>query len=262
MTTRDNILPILVTGGANWDTDINAAHNILERGYHITERAGTTINTGEVLWMTNSGFFFPFNPNSASIQPLALAYSAAASGDTMTALAWGIVRSLGINSPATGGQALFVSASTPGVIVGSYSGADRPIGFGLTGYGVLFHPGRRVLPVQIVSSVAVACVTGSLHLFTANPGKYGWNRYTKMIGNSADLVELKFYSDAARATLLYATKSGGVMSVGSFYDRAGWPYENSDATLSGLLYGSIKVMSAAAVGSDTISIQGQWDRTR
>jgi spore coat protein U-like protein len=84
-----------------------------------------------------------------------------------------------------------------------------------------------------------------------------------MIGNSADHVELKFYSDA-RAALLYATVSGGVTTVGSFQDRAGWPFENTDAssTLGDLVYGTVKVLSSAAVGSDTISIQQTWDRHR
>jgi hypothetical protein len=261
MTTRDNNLNLLVTGQANWDSDLNVNANIAERGYHVTEHAGVGINTGQVLWLNSGGFFFPLDPNSSSAIPHALAFTAAASGDSMQALAWGIVRSLAINSPAVPGQALYVSALTPGVIVGSYSGADRPIGFGLPGYSVMFRPGRGVIE-QLTSSLAIQAVTGSLHVFTMDPGKWGWNRYTKMIGNSADLVELKFYSDSGRTVPLYSTLSGGVTTVGSFYDRAGWPYENTDAALKGIIYGSLKIMSAAAVGSDTISVQNQWDRSR
>jgi spore coat protein U-like protein len=193
-----------------------------------------------------------------------MAYTAAASGDSITALAWGIVRSLGINSPAVPGKTLFVSALTPGLIVTSYAAANRPIGVGLAGYGVLFNPNANDrLPEQLTSSIAIAAVTGSLHLFSASAGRFGWNRQTVMIGNSANLVELKWYSDSARTKLLYATISGGVSVVGSFQDRAGWPWENTDAsTLGDLVYGSLKVMSAAAVGSDTISVQQIWDRHR
>jgi hypothetical protein len=141
MSTTDNKFPSIVTGASGWDGDLGNLITILERGYHVTERAGVAINTGQVLWLSNSGFFFPFDPNSASITPMALAFSAANSGDTITALTRGIVRSLGINSAATIGQPAYVSTSTPGLIVSSYDGADRPIGFGLDGYGILFDVG-------------------------------------------------------------------------------------------------------------------------
>jgi hypothetical protein len=95
-----------------------------------------------VLWLNSGGFFFPFDPNSAAIFPHALAYTAAASGDSLTALAWGIVRSLGINSPAVPGFGLYTSALTPGVIVTTPNGPK--IGRGLAGYGVLFQPARRL----------------------------------------------------------------------------------------------------------------------
>jgi spore coat protein U-like protein len=248
-------------GQADWDASLNADLAILERGYNITERAGVAINTGNVLYLNSGGFFFPYDPNSLSILPSAMAFTAAASGDSLTALAWGIVRSLGINSPAVAGRQLFVSAKTPGLVVGSYGGADRPIGMGLTGYGVLFQP-RALTPEILTSSLAIQAVTGSLHTFTLDVGKWGTNRQTVMIGNSADLVELKFYSDAARTTLLYSTKSGGVSVVGSYQDRAMWPYDNTDAVNSSAIYGTLKVMSAAAVGSDTISVRGFWDRVR
>jgi len=84
-----------------------------------------------------------------------------------------------------------------------------------------------------------------------------------MIGNSADLVKLQFHANSARTTLLYETKSGGVSVVGSYQDRAGWPYENTDAsTLGDLVYGTLTVLSGAAVTNDTISVQMNWDRTR
>lgn len=233
----------------------------LERGYHVTEHAGVAVNTGHVLWCNSGGFFFPFNPNSADIFPHAIAYTAAASGDSLTALAWGICpRSIGINSPAMPGAPLFVSAQTPGVIVRSQQGSDRQIGIGLLGYGVLFQPRANYITERLTSSLSINAVTGSLHLFTAEAGYYGWNRQTVMIGNSADLVELKFYSDSARTALLFSTKSGGVSVVGSMQDRAGWPYEVT--SIGSLVYGSLKIMSAAAVGSDAISVRGIWDRSR
>jgi hypothetical protein len=79
-----------------------------------------------------------------------------------------------------------------------------------------------------------------------------------MIGNSADKVTLKFYQESGRTNLLYSTISGGVSTVGSFQDRAMWPLDTTD----GRVYGTLKIESAAAVGSDTISIQGIWDRKK
>jgi hypothetical protein len=370
-------------GQADWDASLTADLGILERGFHWTERAGVAINTGNVVWLSSGGFAYPFDPNSKDVFPHGLAFTAASSGDALTALAWGIVRSLGINSPAISGQALYVSPLTPGLVVGSYVGADRQIGWGLLGNGVLFNPSknrapnpdflftntfvagaavntgyavwlnaanqavhfdpnseniqphgialtgaagvgsgfvallkgivrslgitsaaginqpvftsaltpgilvgsyngafRRVgtnvgtfaimidpqgfnyLPETLNSSISIAAVTGSLHTFTVGVGRRGIDRELVMIGNSADLVELKFYSDAARGTLLYATKSGGVSTVGSFQDRAMWPWENTDAVNSASIYGTLKIMSAALVGSDAISVRGAWDRYR
>lgn len=260
----DNPFDTPTDGQGDWDSGLAANFLALERGYHVTERAGIAINTGQVLWLNSGGFFFPFNPNSESVSPHAYAFTAAASGDTLTALAWGIVRSLMINSPAVPGKALFVSALTPGLIVTSYAAANRPVGRGLSGGGILFNPNQNDrFPEQITSSIAINAVTGSLHLFSASAGRFGWNRQTVMIANSANLIELKYFSDSARTKLLYQTISGGVSGVGSYQDRAGWPWENTDAsTLGDLVYGSLKVMSAALVGSDTISVQNIWDRDR
>ena len=370
-------------GQADWDASLTADLGILERGFHWTEMAGVAINTGNVVWLNSGGFAFPFDPNSKDIFPHGLAFTAAASGDAFTALAWGIVRSLDINSPSVPGQPLYVSALTPGLIVASYANAaDRQVGVGLKGNGVLFNPSKvrqptdylltntfiagaavntghvvwlnaanqavhfnpmsesiaphalaltgaggvgsafigllkgvcrslgitsgpgiglgafvsaltpgvlvgsynggyqrvgqnvgswaisfdanafNFLPETLNSSVAISAVTGSLHLFTVGVGRRGIDRQTVMIGNSADLVELAFYADTARSTLLYKTKSGGVSVVGSFQDRAMWPFENTEAPNSASIYGTLKIMSAAAVGSDTISIQAAWDRYR
>lgn len=248
-------------GQADWDASLTADLGTIERGYHWTERAGVAINTGHVVWLNSGGFAFPFNPNSQDIRPHGFAFTAANSGDALTALAWGIVRSLGVTSPAIPGLPLYVSALTPGVVVTSYNGANRPIGFGLLS-GILFQPSVDRFPETLNSSVAIAAVTGSLHTFNVAVGRRGIDREIVMIGNSADLVELKFYSDSGRTKLLYSTVSGGVSVVGSFQDRAMWPWENTDAVNSATIYGTLKIMSAAAVGSDTISVQGAWDRYR
>lgn len=154
----DNPFVIETNGQADWDAALTANFAVIERGYHVTERAGTAINTGAVLWLDPTGFFHPFDPNSLAIYPHAMAYTAAASGDSMSALAWGIVRSLGINSPALPGGPLYVSATTPGVIVASYAGATRQIGWGLSGNGVLFNPSKvkSVVNIRSLSGISFA----------------------------------------------------------------------------------------------------------
>lgn len=258
----DQPFVVPTAGQADWDSGLSGdLTSVLEKGYHVTERAGVAVNTGMVLWCNSGGFLFPFNPNSQSIWPHAIAYTAASSGDTLSAIAWGICpRSIGINSTAVPGADLFVSALTPGVVVGSYAGADRKIGVGLFGYGVLFNPAKGFVQERITNSVAFAATTGLIKSFTISPGFYGWNRQLVMIGASADLVECKLYSESSFTTLLYSTVSGGISVVGSFQDRAGFPW---DVTAPGsLMYGTLKIMSAAAVGSDTISLQTIWDRSR
>lgn len=334
----DNPFNTPVSGQADWDSGLGLDFQVIERGYHITERAGTAISTGQVLWMNSGGFFFPFDPNSKSISPSAFSYMAAASGDSMPALAWGIVRSLGVGAP---GELLFTSATTPGLAVRSYAGAFRPIGMGLSGGGILFAPARVTVnlrnvgdlnlsslgngqvvmwsdatstfvmgtvaagsgggattfgaltdvnttglvdgavmkwsnaasqwivssdamtaawPQMVTTSLAIACVVGVTQPFTLTVGSWGWNRETVMIGSSADLVTLKMFAKADLTNRLYETKSGGVSVVGSYQDRAAFPFENADTSIGQLIYGQVTINSGAAVTSDTISIQCKWDK--
>jgi hypothetical protein len=232
----------------------------------ITLTAGAAVNTGHVVWIDPSnGKASPFNPNSESIRPAAISITRAAGANSLfQAVSRGFVTSLAITSACPVGHMAYVSALTPGVVVGSYAAAYRAVGVVTNSLQLNFTPfAMPPLPEKLTNSFAIAAVTGSLHTFSCSVGRWGWNRQTVMIGNSANLVELKWYSDAARTNLLYSTISGGVSVVGSFQDRAGWPYENTDAsTLGDLVYGTLKVMSAAAVGSDTISVQQTWDRSR
>jgi hypothetical protein len=290
----------LVSGQGDWDSGISANFNVLDRGYHITQRAGTAIGTGQILWLNSGGFFFPFDPASTTINPVAYAYLAAASGDSMTALAWGAVRSLDINSGVLAGDLAY--SSSAGYAVSSYAGCDRPIGFGLTTGGLLFMPrgssaaaggtgvtmlsslsdvaitsvtsGQHLVwsgsswqntapfPALLTSSVAINAVVGSTHVFTMSAGIWGWGRQTVMKGSSADLVSLKFYGESTLTTRLYETRSGGVSVVGSYQDRAPWPFENTDVATGATIYGALQIMSGALVGSDTISVQMQWERDR
>jgi hypothetical protein len=251
-----------VSGQASWDDGLSANFQAIERGYHITERAGTDISTGRILTLNSGGFFQPYDPTVTSMQPVAYSYLAAASGDSMTALGWGIVRSLGINSPVIPGQRFYTSALTPGLVV-SNSPIGPVIGIGLTAQGILFNPAHSVVssvggggytPTYFVMSTQVNAVVGSLHTFTQSLGLLqGWNRKVRINSNSGSFIELKLYADAGLTDLQYSTISGGVSGVGSFYDRAGWPID----TNSGTLYGTVKCLSAD-VASATINMNFNW----
>lgn len=253
----DNNLTLLTSGQSDWDTDIDANFSVLERGYHISERAGQPISSGQVLSLTSGGFFKPYDW-TAALPPIAYSYTAAASGDSLQALAWGIVRSLDINSPAVAGQLAYATGS--GFLTTVASGL--PLGKFTTGRGILFNPsniaggggGGGYTPTYFANSAAINAVVGSLHTFTFSMGGlFGWNRRVRLNSNSASHVELKFYSDAGHSDLQYSTISGGISGVNSFNDRAGWPWD----TNSGTLYGTVQVLSGD-VSSASINVNASW----
>jgi hypothetical protein len=264
--TNDNLLELQSAGQADWDSGLNADFSILERGYHGVFRAGAAINTGHVVWINSGGYAFHFNPNSEDARPHGFAFTGAASGDNIQLLLTGIVRSLGVCSASIPGLDLFVSPASPGYVASSYSAASRRIGIGAGGWGVYFNPwGQRNVEETLTRSINIVAVVGSDHLFSIDPGKRGWVREARMISNSADLVSLTFYSGSTRASSerLYETRSGGVTTVGSFLDRAGWPYENTEAnTLSGLLFGKVSINSGAGVTSNDLQVRLVVDRWR
>lgn len=261
MGTVDNQLAILASGQADWDSDLDANFGIIERGYHTTARAGEAISSGYVCWMDSGGFFHKFDPNSATIKPQALAFTSLSSGDSSLFLLTGIVRSL--YTGFVPGQEYYVSAATPGLIVGSYSAASRKIGMGLDGGGIYFNPRQHSLPEQLTQITTIVINPSTEHLFSVDVGKSGIVRDLLMQSNSLDLVGLRFYSNSARDNLLYATKSGGITTISSFTDRALWPYDNTDAsTLSGLLYGKVFADSGASVASLALQIKLTVDRVK
>lgn len=263
MSTSDQNFSLPNAGQSDWDSDLNGNFTILARGYHTLGVAGEDINTGWIVTVTSDSYFRAYDPNSLSNQPFALAYKAVSSGEQDTFLLRGMVRSLGVSTPVFPGAVLFGSANSVGLVVSSYSGANRPIGFGTYEDGFFFDPGRQLFPEFIVDSVSVDAVTGSSHLFIVDGGQAGFVRNLTAIGASGDLVELQLWSNSARTAPLFETVSGGVSVVGSFLDQAGFPFYNTDAnTISGNVYGTLQVLSAAAVGSDTIGLSVGFERFR
>jgi hypothetical protein len=260
MTTNDQNFALPGSGNSDWDSSLNSNFTIIGRGFHLSAQLGEAVNTGDALWINSGNFAFRFNPNSQSIRPRALAYTAGASGDTQQVLLTGIVRSLGVHSPVVPGLDVFVSALTPGMLVTSYSAANRKVGFGVSDWGVYFNPhgGDDFLPEQLTRTTTISNVlVGVDQFFSLDVGQRGIMRRVRMQGASGDLVSLGFWSSSARtdATRLFETKSGGVSVVGSFIDQAMFPYENTEAsTISGLIFGRIRIASGSVVNSDTIGV--------
>lgn len=223
MTTENNGFNQPTAGQADWDASLNGNFTINDRGFNVIGQAGAAVNTGHVLWQNSGGFFFHYNPNSLAIAPTHFAFTAAASGDSMTALAWGAVRSLAICSPAVPGKPLYVSVLTPGVVVGS--GVPPSIGFGYAGYGVLFNPqklaaasaaattlaGLTDVNTNGVTSGSVLSWTNASSKWVAAAPSAGATGYPFLVPTSATLSQA--YEDASRpATVVYSAGFGFTMA--------------------------------------------------
>lgn len=263
MATEAQGLAKPTNGQADWDTDLNANFDIIDRGIRGKVVAGTTINTGQVLWVNSGRFAFPFNPASEDVFPQAFAYKAINSGEEDYALLSGAVRSLSVLSACVPGVPMYANFS--GAVVGSYAAASRPVGFGMFEDGLFFDPARVVLPERLTRSETQMLVTAQSHFFSFDVGKRGivWRLEAK--GSSADLCVIHFHSGSTRVAseLLYEVKSGGVSVMTHFIDQAMFPYRNTDpSTLSGLIYGTMRLQSAANVASDQVWITLSVERMR
>lgn len=265
MATNDQGFVLQSAGQADWDSALNANFNIAERGYHYTGVAGANIRTGDVVWISSANFMYPFNPNSLDVRPHGLAYYSVNSGEALKVVLSGIVRSLAVHSAAVPGVPLFVSAATPGAVVASYSGASRKIGFGVAEVGLYFNPWPDQPEKFTVATTVANMLVNSNFLFSLDPGKGGIVRRVRMFSDSANLVSLIFYSGSTRAgsERLFETISGGVTTAGSWIDQAMWPYENTEVnTLSGLIFGSVRINSGSAVTSAHMAVELIVERFR
>ncbi len=264
MATDQQNLSLPSAGQADWDSDLNGNFSIVEFGYRARGQAGADINTGDILTVGSDGFALRFDPNSADSFPHLMTLSALSSGDESNFVAFGSVRSIDVFTPVIPGHPVYVSAESPGMIVSSYSGANRNIGRAHYEDGFIFDPnGVAQFPEKLENITSVDAVNGSLHIFEMDFGLDGWNKKVSMIGASADLVELVFYGNSANTDLLFQTISGGVTVVGSHLDQAGWPYFNTDvSTINGKIYGTLEIKSLADVDSDGIGVTITMERYR
>jgi len=264
MATDQNNFEQPSAGAADWDASLNSNFAILESGFRAKGQAGEAINTGDIVTVGSDGFSKRFDPNSEDIKPHLLSITALSSGDGANFVAFGSVRSLGVWGGVIPGHEVFVSVLTPGMVVSSFSGANRGVGFAHYEDGFVFQPSASHFPELIEDVTSIDTVNGSLHLFQMDFGRGGWSRRIHMVGSSGDLTELKLYANSLRTdpSLLYSTVSGGVTVIGSFVDQAGFPYYNTDAsTYSGKLYGSLTTLSAS-VASDSVGVTLTMERFR
>jgi len=258
--TPNNNLERPPEGQADWDSTWNANIDILDRGFHGKFTTGVGVNTGDILWPTASGTLLPYNSRSLSLrQPLALSYKAVASGVTDYFLLRGIVTSVGIwSGNIKQGEPVYVSPTTIGFAVKSY--AAFPIGMALRNEAIYFAPSHqaseKITQVQSLGPFAI----GSTHAFTLNVGHRGFVRKAEVV-TSFNLWTMKFHSGSTRVSseLLFESQSGGVTST-YLLDAAGFPYENTDTSSPGLIFGNVAVNSG--VGSAYFNVAISVERMR
>lgn len=265
MATDQNNFEQPSAGAADWDSSINGNFGILESGFRARGQVGEAVSTGEVLTIGSDGFMLRFDPNSEDSLPHLLTLSALSSGDEANFVSFGSVRSLAAWAAVIPGHDVFVSVLSPGVLVSSYSGANRSVGVAHYEDGFMFQPNRSSIFPEIINTVtSIDTVNGSLHLFQIDVGRAGWNRNVAIIGDSGDLSMLRMFSNSERtnAQLLFSTISGGVNAISNHLDQAGWPFFNTDpSTYSGLIYGEFTTMSLS-VASDFVGITLNMERYR
>ena len=255
------------SGQADWDSGLNGNFTILDRGYHTQLSAAEGIATGDILWVSSGGLAWKYNPNSLDLkQPSAMSYKAVSSGETDYFLLRGVISSIDVISGSiVAGEPVYVSATTPGFPVSSYSAAAYPAGFATKVTEVSFAPGRDDHREQINLTTSLGPLqVGSTHAFTIDIGHRGQINRLDFRSESHDLWTLQFFSGSAavNSELLFETLSGGVNSL-FIRDQAGFWYDNTDTTSPGLIFGRLNVQSSTTgVGSGDFSFDIVAERFR
>lgn len=237
-------------GQADWDTSLNSNFDILDRGFHGKFVAATGISTGDILWQGSGNILYKYDSRSLDLKaPTAMAYKAVASGETDFFLLRGIVSSIAVwSGKIFPGKPVFVSPSTAGYAVGSYSAAGYPAGLALRNDAIFFAPMQYdVIPekITVVRSSFLDTTSPQYEQFAIDLGNRGWIRFLEVSSvSSGQVYSLKFYSGSAcvNSELLYEVQSGGVTSK-YYLDGAGWPYEATDTASPGQIYGQFRYIS-------------------
>ncbi len=265
--TDNNNLESQPSGQADWDSGLNGNVNINDRGYHTKLMAAETIDTGDILWVDSGGIAWKYDATSLDLgDPFAFAYKAVASGESDFFLMRGTVNSLGVLSGhIIAGKPVFVSPTTPGFPVSSYSAAAFPAGFANNGTGIFFDPGRYDHRETISLTTSLSLLTvGSTHAFDIDIGHRGYVSRVDFRSESHDLYTLQFFSGSlsVNSERIYETQSGGVTAQ-FFRDQAVFWYENTDVTSPGMIFGRLNVLSSTTgVASSNFNFDIRVERMR
>jgi hypothetical protein len=262
--TNDQGLELIASGGADWDTSVNANFAILESGIRVKATAGDTVNSGWVCTLTGSGTVLPLDAKSSAFYPHLMSMSEVASGAEGRFMSHGIVRSMGIWSGfITPGAPVFVAQNSPGLLTSSYAGHGEPCGVALAGTAVRFWPGYpRVFP-SLVTEVYTSTIlnVGTFVDFAVPIGRRTIVR--DLVARAThDRFKIQFWSSSTRADsqLVYETLtrswSPGSADVTSNYfrDGASFPFQSTDVGSAWLMHGRFTAQSGTSVTTGYISV--------
>lgn len=264
-------------GQADWDTDLNANFNILDRGLHLRVTAGAAVSSGQVCTVL-SGFALPYDANSYELGvPAGIAYTNTASGAEGYILGLGHVSSVGVWS-STGlgpaGQEVFVDPRSTGFVVNSRQGVSHAVGIALGRDRIFFNP-RASFPRLETHVASFAGIVGSSHLVELPIGRRGIVRKLIIQSDSSDAHKVEVFASSNTTVVsgrLYETLTTSVdggagdydINTPYYIDQALFPY-NVISVESG--YGNrarvlVTVQSANSVGSSNFSVTMEVERTR
>lgn len=263
MTTQNQGFTLPSEGSADWDTTVNAALTLMDKGILLRATAAVTVSSGEAVYVNSNGQAYLHDPMSLSLRaPHAVAYDVTSAGDEGYFVAYGVVRSMAVYSGhITPGEPVFTAPGSPGFLVSSYYGAAFPVGVAIGQDAVLVAPGMHsVLPRQVTQSNSIATLAvGTYYDFDLPVGHRGIVTNLVITATASVNFKAQFWSGSARVSseLLYETLTtsvdggAGDYDVNSNYyrDAALFPWENTDTSSPALIFGRITVQSASNAGS-------------
>jgi hypothetical protein len=256
--TADNQFELIASGQADWDTSLNSNFAIAERGHHVTFQAGSAINSGDTLSMTNSGTVVRYNPGSRDAKCEFISPFAVTSGSNGMFVALGSIRSMTVWSGAIlAGRPVYGSINSPGFLVSSFAGHKEQLGIATAVNAVRFDPNRPTFPYQVTETRTVGpIVVGSEGNFEVPIGDRAIVREVT-ITSSHNRFKVQFWTNSNRSssTLEYETltrswspSSADVTST-YFTDQALFPHKGTDVGCPWLMHGKITAQSGTGVTS-------------
>lgn len=274
--TYDMNLETATEGQGDWDSALNANFSILERGLTFRAMAGTTINTGQIVWQTGSGTLLPYNGASLDLEePAGIVFRSVSSGADAYCLYAGVVRSMTAiwSGFLSIGRPVYAAMNSLGYAVGSYAGHPiAQVGHAIGADAICVMPAFN-RPRLVQEAATGGALRGANFDFALPVGRRGFARHLRVTANSCNAYRVLLHSAATRTNseLLYSTRTTSVdggaadydVNTLTYIDAAGFPFECTQAVSGHLIYGRIVVQSASSVGSEaSFNITLAVDRIR